>query len=317
MPAPFDLGPKPHLAYANSPLERAAEKRGDDAFLASLREAKSCLHYVVGGEWVVLKRTTNGFDPAFSFSEVGAFGAEPQTLFLGLQGDAARFGLGLDPAFAESLKAREDLFVIDLRSIAVQGLVAFDHLPALAEAKSMLLWHARHRFCANCGAPTAISQGGWRRDCAQCKAQHFPRTDPVAIMLAVDGDKCLLGRSARFVPNSYSCLAGFVEPGESIEEAVRRETLEEAGIRCGRVRYFASQPWPFPSSLMIGCHAQAISREIVIDRDELEDARWFSREEAAAMLVRRHPQGLITPPPSAIAHHIIRAWVEDGDDVLG
>ena len=135
-------------------------------------------------------------------------------------------------------------------------------------------------------------------------------------MLAFDGEHCLLGRSARFVPNSYSCLAGFVEPGESIEEAVRRETLEEAGIRCGRVRYFASQPWPFPSSLMIGCHAQAISREITIDRDELEDARWFSRDETAAMLVRKHPQGLITPPPMAIAHHIIRAWVEDGDDVL-
>jgi NAD+ diphosphatase len=316
MPSPIDLGPKPNLAYANSPLERAAERRGDDAILASLRQAETCLHYVVGGEWVVLKKTSNGLNPAFSLAEIGALASDVQTLFLGLQGDAARFGIGLDPKFAESLKAREDFFVTDLRSVAVQGLVTFDHLPALAETKALLHWHARHCFCANCGAPSNMSQAGWRRDCPQCKAQHFPRTDPVAIMLAFDGEHCLLGRSARFVPNSYSCLAGFVEPGESIEEAVRRETLEEAGIRCGRVRYFASQPWPFPSSLMIGCHAQAISREITIDRDELEDARWFSREETAAMLVRQHPQGLITPPPSAIAHHIIRAWVEDGDNVL-
>ena len=316
MPSPIDLGPKPFLAYADSPLERAAEKRGDDSVLASLRQAQSCLHYVVGGEWIVLKKTDHGFDPAFSFSEISALTKEPASLFLGLQGDAPRFGVGLEPQFAESLKEREGFFVTDLRSVAVQGLVTIDHLPALAEAKSLLHWHARHRFCANCGAPTNISQAGWRRDCPQCKAQHFPRTDPVAIMLAFDGDNCLLGRSGRFVANSYSCLAGFIEPGESLEEAVRRETLEEAGIRCGRVRYFASQPWPFPSSLMIGAHAQAISREITIDHTELEDARWFSRDEAASMLVRQHPQGLITPPPSAIAHHIIRAWVEDGSAVL-
>jgi NAD+ diphosphatase len=135
-------------------------------------------------------------------------------------------------------------------------------------------------------------------------------------MLAIDGERCLLGRQSRFAPGMWSCLAGFVEPGETIEEAARRETLEEAGIVCGEVRYFASQPWPFPSSLMIGCHAQALSRDITVDREELEDARWFSRAEAAAMLRKEHPDGLFTPPPVAIAHHIIRAWVENGDGVL-
>ena len=170
-----------------------------------------------------------------------------QTLFLGLQGDAARFGIGLDPKFAESLKAREDFFVTDLRSVAVQGLVDI--------RSSAARWRRPRRCCIGMRviafAPIAARRpicrkAGWRRDCPQCKAQHFPRTDPVAIMLAFDGEHCLLGRSARFVPNSYSCLAGFVEPGESIEEAVRRETLEEAGIRCGRVRYFARSPGRSP-----------------------------------------------------------------------
>jgi len=132
------------------------------------------------------------------------------------------------------------------------------------------------------------------------------------IMLAIDGERCLLGRSGRFATNSWSCLAGFVEPGETIEEAVRREVREEAGIAVGEVKYFRSQPWPFPSSLMIGCHAQALSRDLVVDLNELEGARWFDREEVASMLARQHPEGLITPVPIAIAYHIIRAWVENG-----
>jgi NAD+ diphosphatase len=129
-------------------------------------------------------------------------------------------------------------------------------------------------------------------------------------MLAVTGERCLLGRSPRFAPTMWSCLAGFIEPGESIEDAVRRETKEEAGIACGRVAYFATQPWPFPSSLMIGCIAEALSDEIVVDHAELEDARWFTKTEVESMLMRKHPQGLTTPPPVAIAHHIIRAWIE-------
>ncbi len=135
-------------------------------------------------------------------------------------------------------------------------------------------------------------------------------------MLPVAGERCVLGRSPRFAPTMWSCLAGFAEPGELIEEAVRREVLEEVGIAIGRVKYFASQPWPFPSSIMIGCHAQALSDTIVVDRDELEDARWFERDELVAMLKRQHPAGLTTPPPVAIAHHIIRNFVEGGCDVI-
>jgi NAD+ diphosphatase len=310
MPPRPDLGPRPLLGYTASKLDRAADRRGDAAWLRVLEGAADARAYAVGGELIVLKRSGNGLDPLFTPAEARALARATETVFLGLVDGASRFGIGLDPEATEALKGRGDLLVSDLRSIAVQGLVEPDHLAAIAEAKALLHWHARHRFCANCGAPTVLVQGGWRRDCPACGAEHFPRTDPVVIMLAIAGDRCLLGRQRRFVPGMWSCLAGFVEPGESIEQAVRRETREEAGIACGRVDYFASQPWPFPMSLMIGCHAQALSTDLTLDHTELEEARWFDREEVALMLLRRHPQGISTPPPVAIAHHIIRAWVE-------
>jgi NAD+ diphosphatase len=311
-----DLGPFPRLGYTGSLLDRAAERRPDHALLSTLTTNTYARAYLVGGEQVVLKKRDGTLDPLFTFLEAQALGDATETVFLGLDEDAARFGIGLVASTMEALKSSSGFLVTDLRSIAVQGLVAPDHLPALAEAKALLHWHARHRYCANCGKATDMVQAGWRRDCASCHTQHFPRTDPVVIMLAIADGRCLLGRSGRFAPTMWSCLAGFVEPGESIEEAARRETLEEAGIRCGSVRYFASQPWPFPSSLMIGCYAEALSSEIVVDRNELEDARWFQRDEAASMLLRQHSAGLTTPPPVAIAHHIIRRWVENGSGVF-
>ncbi len=310
------FGPWPALGYVDSLLDRAATRRVDPVFLEDCIVSAGSGFYLIGGEMIVLKRSGDAFDPMFLPYELAGFASGPDRLFLGLQQQTARFGLSLAQDAIEALKSDERFHIVDLRSIAVQGLVAPEHLPPLAEAKALLHWHARHRFCSNCGQPTNVVEGGWRRDCPNCGAQHFPRTDPVAIMLAVRGEYCLMGRQSRFAPGMWSCLAGFVEPGESLEEAARRETFEEAGIRCGRVHYFASQPWPFPSSLMIGCHAQALSEDIVVDRDELEDARWFSRNETASMLMRTHPDGLGTPPPVAIAHHIIRAWVEQGDDVF-
>jgi NAD+ diphosphatase len=308
----FDLGPPPRLAYSASILDRAAHRRKEGAALEPGAGA-----YAIAGESVVLQKLANGMDPLFALSDARALAPVSETVFLGQSDGVARFGLAIDPAVIDQLKATGKYFVIDLRSIAVQGLVAPEHLPPLAEAKALLAWHAKHGFCSNCGLQTNVSDGGWRRDCPHCKTQHFPRTDPVVIMLAIDHDRCLLGRQARFGTGMWSCLAGFVEPGETIEEAVRRETLEEAGIVCGKVRYFASQPWPFPMSLMIGCHAQALSSEITVDTSELEDARWFSRAEAAAMLTRKHEAGLSTPPPVAIAHHIIRAWVEGANLIDG
>lgn len=300
----FNLGPPPRLAYCASVIDRAAHLRTRGSALEAGATA-----YAIAGEQVVLRKT-DAVDPEFSLAGARELAPRKEEVFLGLNNGRSVYAVALDATAIEPLKARGDLLVIDLRSIAMQGLVAPEHLPPLAEAKALLGWHARHRFCANCGVPTNMGEGGWRRDCPSCKAQHFPRTDPVVIMLATDGERCLLGRQARFGTGMWSCLAGFVEPGETIEEAVRRETLEEAGIRCGEVRYFATQPWPFPMSLMIGCHAKALSSDIKVDETELEDARWFTREEAAAMLLRRHNAGFSTPPAVAIAYHIIRAWVE-------
>ncbi len=308
---PFDLGPKPRLGYTVDPVERQSERRSDAEFLAALAGRSDAGAYVLCGELVVLRQGPAGNDPLFPLVQAQALARVQEMVFLGTVGGAGRFGIAIDAGEIEALKAKTDLSIIDLRSIAVQGLVGTEHLAALAEAKAILHWHARHRFCANCGALTRAVQGGWRRDCPACAAEHFPRTDPVVIMLATSGGRCLLGRQSRFPPGMWSCLAGFVEPGETIEAAVRREIREEAGIDCGDVRYFASQPWPFPMSLMIGCHAAAHSTEIAIDRTELEDARWFDRAEVARMLTREHPERFATPPPVAIAYHLIRAWVED------
>jgi NAD+ diphosphatase len=307
-----DLGLWPQLGYAASRIERAAEKRTDADAMRALEADAAARWYVVGGELVAMRKTAAGCDPLFERSEAQALGTVTHTVFLGLMNGVPCFAAAIDPAAMETLKTRDGFEVSDLRTIAVRGMVEQAHLPPLAEGKSLLVWHSRRRFCSNCGTETRMVDAGWRRDCPSCKMQHFPRTDPVVIMLAIDGERCLLGRSGRFATNSWSCLAGFVEPGETIEEAVRREVREEAGIVVGKVQYFRSQPWPFPSSLMIGCHAQALSRELTVDLNELEGARWFDREEVASMLTRQHPEGLITPVPIAIAYHIIRTWVENG-----
>ena len=189
------LGPKPRLGYTNSRLERAAERRPDDGALARLAADRQAGAYVIGGDLIVIKKGAPLNDPLFTLDEARALGPTGETVFLGLLGDAGRFGVGIQPAAAEALKARNgDYIVTDLRTIAVKGLVDNEHLPPIAEAKAVLHWHLRHRFCPNCGTATQVVQGGWRRDCPGCKAEHFPRTDPVVIMLAVAGERCLLGR---------------------------------------------------------------------------------------------------------------------------
>ena len=179
-----------------------------------------------------------------------------------------------------------------------------------ASARAILQWHRSHRFCANCGAETEASAGGWQRNCEACGRHHFPRTDPVVIMLITHGNSVLVGRSPGWPEGFYSLLAGFIEPGETMEAAVRREVFEEAGVRVGSVSYAASQPWPYPSSLMLGCRGEAISTEINIDPVEIADARWISREDMALVFAGEHPE-LSEPRRGAIAHSLLEAWLAD------
>ncbi len=204
------------------------------------------------------------------------------------------------------LEPANGMIALDLRSIALQGLVSDGNLGLAAQARALLQWHVRHRFCSNCGASTRPDDAGYKRVCDTCSGEHFPRTDPVAIIAITRGQSMLLGRSARFASGMYSTLAGFVEPGETAEDAARREVFEESGIRVGEVRYVMSQPWPFPANLMLGMAGEATSEEITIDPDELDDARWFSFDEINAMGNGSHPDGLQLPPDISIAHHLIR-----------
>ncbi len=298
------------LGFAHNRLDRLANRRDDAAFVESLRTSASGLTALVVGDAALLHGKPGALTPWFSFAESERLGALGETAFLGLGRAGPVFATLLGGTTAEELAGRSGLSVYNLRALAVDNVVSAEDLGALAEGKALLHWHAHHRFCSNCGAPSEASGAGWRRQCPSCGTHHFPRTDPVVIMLATHGEQCLLGRQPRFAQGMYSCLAGFVEPGETIEAAVGRELHEEAGIPVGSVTYLGSQPWPFPASLMIGCLADATSTEIEIDRQELEDARWFPRDEVLTMLAGTHPGGLGCPTPMAIAHHIVRAWAE-------
>ena len=295
------------IAYISNPLVRHSAERDPEALANAARDPRTAM-VVLAGDLPVLQAGEPGTSllPA---SFLDRLPGHQEQVFLGTLGDRPVVATLAAPEAAESLQDDPSLAVVDLRSIAVRGLVPAEELGMLAMAKSLLDWHRRHRFCANCGAPTQPTQAGFRRDCASCNAQHFPRTDPVVIMLVPSGDRCLMGRQPRFAEKMYSCLAGFLEPGETIEDAVRRETFEEAGIRVGAVRYMTSQPWPFPSNVMIGCIGEALTEEIAFDGEELEDARWFTKDDVRRMLEGTHEQ-FNAPSPIAIANHLVREWVK-------
>ena len=285
------------IAFAGSPIDRADHIRTDPAALGNLMN------------WRARVLNLDGLLPEFDdegrllWHTLADVGEDTELVFLGLLDDKAHFAPvpqegASGPAMPRAWQAMQ--------------MLQPDDLALYGGARSLVDWHARHRFCANCGSPTAIAKGGWQRNCGSCGAQHFPRTDPVTIMLVEHEDRLLLGRQPRFPPRMYSALAGFVEPGETIEEAVAREVQEEAGITVRDVRYLASQPWPFPSQLMIGCTSIAASPELEIDRTELDDARWFTREELEDAR-RAGPDGnetLIFPQKFAIAHRLITWWLD-------
>ena len=303
--------------FAINRLDRREDLRNKPDAVTALRHRSDTRIAVVAGETPILKRLDGeALTVWFSHGETEMLGPAAEEIFMGMAEDGApRFGRLLDKALAEPLKERSELFVTDLRSVALKRIVPEDEVGPLGEAKAVLDWHARHRFCAQCGGKTVAGASGWRRECTSCGALHFPRTDPVVIMLVTRGDSCLLARQARFAPGMYSCIAGFVEPGETIEDAVRRESWEEAGLRVGNVRYLASQPWPFPSSIMIGCIAEALGDEITLDMTELEEGRWFPRAEVLQMLEGKHPDGLACPQHIAIANTLVRAWALEGERI--
>jgi NAD+ diphosphatase len=300
----------PHV-FAGNPLDRGDVQRRDQQWLdAQAKNPRSRflplwqLNVLVRSE----SETRLGWvEPA----EITRLRIDVPPVFLGLLEGVAHFAIDVsqlgDPR--HELNLDETWRFEEARAAATQLGAA--EAGILAQSRAQLDWHRRHQFCSVCGERTVQGRGGHVRQCPACKAEHFPRTDPVAIMVVSDGERCLLGQSRGRLSRTgtYSALAGFIDQGESIEEAVRREVREEAGIEVGQVRYHSSQPWPFPSSLMIGCHAKALSTAIRIDDGEMTDVRWFSRDEVLMALKGEHPH-LHVPAPIAIAHHLIRAWAE-------
>jgi NAD+ diphosphatase len=299
----------PELAFSAAGLHRAGELRDRAGTQKELMARPDARAIIICADTPVLGFANGELLAHHDIDLATGLGDIVEAAFLGLDGERPVFGLHLAPSSHEALKASSALKLIDMRSIAIQGLFTPDTVNDIGTAKALFSWHARHRFCSNCGAPTTPASAGWKRVCEACSSEHFPRTDPVAIMLAVDGDRCLLGRAPRFPATMFSCLAGFMEPGETFADAVRREIKEEAGVDVGRVRFLDCQPWPFPSSLMIGCLAEATSTTITLD-DELADARWFTRDEVRLILAGQHPDGITCPPRMAIANHIMRAFAE-------
>jgi NAD+ diphosphatase len=301
--------------FAGNPLDRVSQRRQDAGWVGSLLQHPDTQLLPLHG---LKPQVRHSSAAALDWQSVAPWqpliDAGNTLILLGVRDGRAHFAL--DATAAEP--PHEDAVIMDARAVA--PMIDEGEAAILAEARSLIDWHARHRFCAQCGTPSVVASGGWVRHCPNCGAHHFPRVDPVVIMLAVRGERCLLGRGRRRPGARFSCLAGFMEPGETLEEAVRREIFEESGIRVGRVRYLASQPWPFPSSLMMGFLAEALSEEITIDPDELAEARWFAREEIRDMVARAatgpdDPTQVSLPGPVAIAHHICRRWSYGLDEI--
>ncbi len=293
------------VAFAGSNIDRADHVRADPGAIEKLMTVNARLLRLNGLDPVIEDDGTLGWT---SLAEADA---DAELLFIGMQGDRGHF------AQVPGMKPREALAMG--RSWQAMSALSASDLATYGGARSLVSWHIRHRFCACCGSPTQVAKGGWQRDCISenCAMQHFPRVDPVTIMLVEHEGQVLLGRQPQFPAGNYSALAGFVEPGETLEEAVARETQEEAGVKVRDVSYVVSQPWPFPSSLMIGCHSYADDAAITIDRTELDDARWFTREAVADAVAAsdRGEAGSVfqCPPRFAVANYMLRWWLDRGE----
>ena len=285
------------LAFTGSRLDRADNIRANPDELAGLMNWKARLLKLSG---LIPEMDDMG---GLAWGTLADTAEDAELVFLGLDDGKACFAAVPVEGDASPRMANPQLW-------SLMATLSAADLALYGGARSIVDWHARHRFCAACGGETKITKGGWQRTCSNCGAEHFPRTDPVTIMLVEYEGKLLLGRGLGWPERAYSALAGFVEPGESIEEAVAREVFEESGIVAKEVHYIASQPWPFPSQLMMGCTAIAESDEITLDTTELADARWFTRDEVAASMNGDADAPMNTPPKQAIAHHLLNWWLE-------
>ena len=312
------------VTFGGSGLNRAAHLRSDDAELKKLcQNPKARVLPIWQGKPMIAgeDRDRGAWLPL----NASIFANHPaEKIFLGLHEGAAYFaqdipnwtpdgdlddlGAFFDPSEQSYPGLPDDHRFAELRGVMTH--LSPRDAELIASAKAVLSWHASHKFCAKCGEQSHMSMAGWQRDCSSCGAHHFPRTDPVVIMLITHGNSCLMGRSPGWPEGMYSCLAGFIEPGETIEAAVRRETFEEAGIEVGKVEYLSSQPWPFPASLMLGCRGYATSTEISIDPEEIEDAIWVTREEMLETFAGNNPN-MKPARKGAIAHFLLVNWLQD------
>ena len=310
---------KPTLG-ATTILDRMSAHRGDPGTIEGLVNAPEARFLVLADLKAVI-RTSDKSELSsirwFSRQDLADFHLPTaDALFLGrdLHTGVGHFALAFTEHRVRYAPGAMDVMrpIVDVRTLAMQGALSPEEISLVGQARALAAWHEVNRCCGRCGGTTNVKDGGWRRKCWACGQEHFPRTDPVVIMLIVDGDRCMLGHEARFQkePRMYSTLAGFIEPGEDIEHAVRREVHGEAGITVGEVRYHSSQPWPFPHSIMLGCIGVAETTDIKIDPKEIEEARWFSRDEVRQMLAGKHPQGWWVPGQQAIARALIEAWAE-------
>ncbi|MEA2420985.1 MAG: diphosphatase [Thermoleophilaceae bacterium] len=291
--------------FSGAPLDRAGERRGDAQWVAALLAEPASRAVVVTGDGVLVEQ---GAEPRLARVPLASVRSAPEPLLLGLEHGVATFAVDGTTLAPEQLDAVSgESAPVGLRDAG--ALLSHGEGGLVAQATGLVNWHRRHPHCAVCGALTQVAEAGYVRHCPSCGAQHHPRTDPVVIMLVTDGDRALLGRQARWPAGRYSTLAGFVEPGESLEEAVAREVLEEAGIQVRDPRYASSQPWPFPASLMLGFVAEYAGGEPATRDEELEHVRWFSREELLAIRAG-NGNGLHVPPPIAIARRLIDGWLD-------
>lgn len=309
------------LTFGGGVLDRAAELRGQPekiaqapgvqrlAFLPFWRGRPLLQGQALGIVDKTHPLAVGANDQLFlGFAEGTAFFAGDIGNWETAPGEAPDAGAFFDGSVQHHPLAPADMGFAELRGVMAQ--LSSLHAEIAATAKALLSWHESHQFCAKCGASSRIAMCGWQRECTSCKATHFPRTDPVVIMLVTCGNNLLLGRSPGWPDGMYSLLAGFMEPGETLETAVRREVLEETGVRAGAVGYVATQPWPFPASLMIGCRATALTQELVLDPNEIEDALWISREELADVMAGVHPK-IRSPRQGAIARYLMLQWLRD------